>query len=81
MSPTEEAAAVFTRIFEALARQNGKTLSARTRDDIEHACSLLSNAAADLDVLDDLPEPARRVSPVDADPDFQRWRARRAVEV
>jgi hypothetical protein len=79
MSPTEEAAAIFLRVFESLARTAGKTLSQRTREDIEHACDLLANAAADLDVLEDLP----RQSPAEhaiSDPNFQKWRTRRYEE-
>jgi hypothetical protein len=30
MNPTEEAAQVFIRLFEALARQNGKTAAVKT---------------------------------------------------
>lgn len=83
MNNTTEAAQILTRVFEALARQNGKTLSHKTRADIERACELLTNAGEELDDLfEDLPEPPR-VSPAEhavADPNFQRWRARRYVE-
>jgi hypothetical protein len=81
-TPTEEAAAIFTRIFEALARQNGKTLSAGTRAGIGRACELLTHAGEELDaLLEDLPTPPRR-SPGEAaiEPgwdEFERWRAER----
>lgn len=74
-----EAAQILTRILEALARQNGKTLSAATRADIERMCGLLSGAGEELDDLfEDLPPPRR--SPGEyaiADPDYQQWRAAR----
>lgn len=81
MTPTEEAAQILTRLFEALARQNHKTLSQQTRADIGRACELLSHAGEELEtLLEDLPTPPRR-SPGEAaigDDDFQRWRERRA---
>jgi acyl-CoA reductase-like NAD-dependent aldehyde dehydrogenase len=81
MDNTTEAAQILTRVFEALARQSGKTLNARTREDIQRACELLANAGGELEeLLDDLPAPPRR-SPaeaaIEADPgwqDFERWR-------
>jgi hypothetical protein len=82
MTNTDEAAAVFTRVLEALARQTGKTLSPQTRRDVLRACELLANAGAELDeLLDDLPS-APRQSPAEAaieDAPFQRWRSRRAT--
>ena len=82
MQPHEEAAAIFLRVFESLARQSGKTLSQATRQDIGRACELLTNAAADLDVLEDLPTLPRRSPGEQAigDERFEQWRARRAVE-
>lgn len=79
MSTHEEAATIFTRIFEALARQNGKTLSSATRADIGRACELLVNAGAELDDLleDTLVIPRRRPA---ADPEwerFEQWRMER----
>lgn len=82
MTPQEEAATIFTRLFEALARQNRKTLNERSRADIARACELLSHAGAELDdLLDDLPppEPERRPArdyatvPIEVD----RWRETR----
>ncbi len=72
-TPAEEAAALLCRIFEALARQNGKTLSRTTRDSITHACELLASSGEELDTFfDDLPTPPRQ-SPAEAaidDPNF-----------
>ena len=34
MNPTDEAAQIFLRMFEALARRSGKTLNARSKEDI-----------------------------------------------
>jgi hypothetical protein len=81
--PEAEAAAIFMRVFESIARLNGKTLAASTRADIIRACELLAQAAGGLDeLLDDVPEPPRRSPGEQAidDPNFQRWRARRSVE-
>jgi hypothetical protein len=83
-TPTQEAAAILTRIFESLARASGKTLKPTTRDDITRACELLASAGQELDdLLDDLP----RVSPAEAaanfipaeqiDPTYRQWRAER----
>lgn len=79
MTPHEEAAQIFTRIFEALARQSGKTLSATTRADIGRACELLATRDDLEPLLDDLPQAPRR-SPAEAAidrgwDDFERWRA------
>lgn len=85
MTNSEEAAAILTRVFEALARQSDKTLSASTRADIGRACELLSTAGEELDaLLDDLP-PSPRQSPAEAaiEPgmrDFERWRSQRGDE-
>lgn len=84
MSPVDEAAAILTRVFEALARASGKTLNARTRADIERACELLASAGAELgDLLDEVPS-VPRVSPAEAmveaaqaDPNYQRWKENR----
>lgn len=81
-TPTEEAAAILTRVFEALARQNGKTLSRTTRADIGRACELLTTRDDLEELLDDLPPAAPRRSPGEAaiEPgwdEFERWRAER----
>jgi hypothetical protein len=58
MDPTEEAAAILIRLFEAICRLNRKTLNTRSRDDIRRACELLSSAGDELDdLLDELPPP------------------------
>lgn len=78
--PSDEAAQILTRVFEALARQAGKTLSAATRSDIGRACDLLANAGEDLDtVFEDLPPALPRRSPGEQAispgwQDFERWR-------
>lgn len=80
MNTTDEAAAILARVFEALARQNGKTLSAATRADIGRACELLTSAGEELDDLfEDLPPVAPRQSPGEQAispgwQDFERWR-------
>lgn len=85
MNPTDEAAQILTRLFEALARRSGKTLNARSRDDIKRACELLANAGDELeDLLDELPaervtvnfqRPAREYAePPD---EVKRWREER----
>lgn len=84
MNPTDEAAQILTRLFEALARQSGKTLNPRSRDDIKRACELLASAGAELDdLLDDAPparppvehRPARDYTTMP--PEVERWRERR----
>lgn len=50
-TPAEEAAAILVRVLEAMCRANGKTLKARTRDDIARACELLANPREELDDL------------------------------
>ena len=85
MTPEQEAAQILTRVFEALARANGKTLNKRTRSDIARACELLVSASGQYtELLDDLPT-AARMSPAEAvvnaaehDPNYQEWRRRRA---
>lgn len=87
MNPTEEATAILTRVFEALARANGKTLNARTRADIGRACELLASAGSELtELLDDMPvmpkttrgEAASNfITAAEADPNFKRWRQAR----
>ncbi len=78
--PTDEAAQILTRLFEALARRSGKTLNERGRADVRRACELLSHAGAELDdLLDDLPEPrrpAREYTTVTL-PEVERWKAQR----
>lgn len=87
MTLTEEAAAILIRVFESLARTNGKTLKPQTRADIERACELLVGAGAELDdLLDDVPS-TPRVSPAEAavnfvdaaraDPNYQAWKRQR----
>ena len=85
VTPTDEAAAILVRVFEALARQSGKTLAAATRADIIRACELLSQAAGGFDeLLDDMGDTPRRSPSEQAlDPDwrrFERWRAIRRAE-
>ncbi len=76
MSASEEAAQILTRVFEALARQSGKTLAAGTRADVLRACELLSTASAELDdLLEDLPEQREYVT---TDANFERWRMQRS---
>jgi hypothetical protein len=82
MDATSEAAQIFIRLFEALARQNRKTLNQRSRDDIKRACELLASAGAELDDLfDELPPPPperRPASDYTTMPiEVERWRARR----
>jgi hypothetical protein len=61
MDNIDEAAAIFIRMFEALARRSGKTLNERSRADITRACRLLASAGGELDdLLDDAPAPAAR---------------------
>ena len=84
MNPTDEAAAILTRVFEALARANGKTLNARTRADSSRACELLASAGSEFsELLDDLP----RTTPGEAvaareyatvPPEVERWQRARA---
>lgn len=68
MDSIAEAAAILTRTFEALARAAGKTLSARSREDIRRACELLSAAGPELDaLLEDAPTmPRMRAAQADA---------------
>jgi hypothetical protein len=88
--PHEEAARILCRVLEALARQNGKTLSSKTRSEVERACELLSTGD-DYDELlvDLLSEPPARVTqsferePASSNYDqhqwqaFENWRAQR----
>lgn len=91
MLPSDEAAEIFIRLFEALARRSGKTLNERSRADIRRACELLSHAGDELDdLLDELPPPAPRVSLGEARPareyatqvlpEVERWKAQRRRE-
>jgi hypothetical protein len=84
--PHEEAARILCRVLEALARQSGKTLSAKTRAEVERACELLSAGDDYSDLLDDLlsmpPIRSDRVTqsferPDYGDAEFGRWRAQR----
>lgn len=81
MTPQDEAAQILTRLFEALARQNRKTLNERSRADIARACQLLASAGDELDdLLDDLPPPRpREYSTVNFEvpPEVDRWKAQR----
>jgi len=82
MNPTDEAAQIFTRLFEALARRSGKTLNERSRADIARACELLSHAGAELDdLLDELPpapRPRAEYTTVDftVPPEVKDWKER-----
>lgn len=80
MDNTQEAAQILTRVFEALARQNGKTLSKATRSDIGRACELLAQGDRLEELFEDLPAPPRQSPGEQAiDPgwqDFERWRSR-----
>jgi hypothetical protein len=82
----EEAARILCRVLEALARQSGKTLSTKTRSEVERACELLAAGDDYSDLLDDLlSEPPIRSDRVTqsferadyGDPEFGRWRAQR----
>jgi hypothetical protein len=80
MDPTVEAAQILTRLFEALARQNHKTLNARSRADIARACELLSHSGEALsDLLDDMPPPRTEYSTVsfEVPPEVEQWREER----
>lgn len=89
MHRSDEAAAIITRTLEALARQVGKTLSAKTRADLARACELLA-AGDDYDELleDLLEQPPIRSERVTqsfdredyGDPNFGRFRERRQWE-
>lgn len=78
MNPTDEAAQILTRLFEALARRTGKTLNARSKADIARACELLSHAGEELDdLLDEVPPPPRReysTVSFEVPPEVERWR-------
>ena len=84
MNRSDEAAQIFTRLFEALARASGKTLKPETRAQIAHACELLAQDD-DYDLLDDLlseaPIRSERVTQSfereNYDPNFERWRRQR----
>jgi hypothetical protein len=89
IAPQDEAAAIFVRLFESLARASGKTLRSTTRNDIARACELLSQSGQEYDLLDDLLEhtPPRRdyatvsfsrdqVDAADRDPQYVAWRER-----
>jgi hypothetical protein len=82
--PHEEAARILCRVLEALARQNGKTLSSKTRSEVERACELLATGDDYSDLLEDLLEMPPRTTqtserePADyGDPKFGQWRAGR----
>lgn len=86
VTASEEAAAILTRVLEALARQNGKTLSQKTRADISRACELLATGDSYDELLDDLlsapPVYSDRVTQSFqrddyGDPQFAQWRAQR----
>jgi hypothetical protein len=84
--PHEEAARILCRILEALARQSGKTLSQKTRQEVERACELLAAGDDYSDLLEDLLEaPPIRSDRTTVnferedygDPRFGQWRAGR----
>jgi hypothetical protein len=87
VTASEEAAAILIRTFEALARQAGKTLSHKTRDDLSRACELLAQGDSYDELLVDLLEqpPIRndRVTQsferesTHGDPRFEAWRRQR----
>lgn len=86
MQRSDEAAAILTRTFEALARTCGKTLSAKTRADIARACELLSAGDDYEELLDDLlsapPIRSERITQSFerdgyGDPRFEAWRRQR----
>jgi len=83
MNPTDEAAAILTRILESLARASGKTLKPSTRADITRLCELLANAGAEYDQLDDLTKATpgeaavNLVAMAEADPNYRRWKEER----
>jgi hypothetical protein len=78
MDPVNEAAQIFTRLFEALARRSGKTLNVRSRADITRACELLSHAGQELeDLLDELPPRPAREYATQVLPEVERWREQR----
>lgn len=56
MQRSEEAAAILIRTLEALARVGGKTLSLKTRADLQRACELLAAGDDYTDLLEDLLE-------------------------
>lgn len=90
MTASDEAAAIFIRTLEALARLHRKTLNQKTRADLARACELLAAGDDYSDLLEDLldePPPIRsdRVTqtferPQDTDPQFRQWRGRRQEE-
>jgi hypothetical protein len=81
----EEAAQLLFGLFEALARQNGKTLSPRSRERLTRACELLSGGDELEELLDDLPIQPDRVTqnfqrPPPGWEDFDRWSTQRRQE-
>jgi hypothetical protein len=80
--PADEASAILTRLLNALARPQGKRLSAASQADVQRLCELLMYGGEELDTaLDDLDEPTpARVSSRVTDPGFERWRAARRFE-
>jgi hypothetical protein len=82
VTPQDEAAQIFMRLFEALARRSGKTLNKRSRDEITRACELLASAGAELeDLFDELPLPRPRSEYTtinfEIPPEVDRWKAER----
>lgn len=89
MQSYEEAAAILTRVLEAICRLNHKTLSRKTRDDLARACELLARGDSYDELLVDLLEtPPIRSERVTqsferedyGDPNFARFRGRRQWE-
>lgn len=90
IAPQDEAAVIFVRLFESLARRSGATLKPTTRADIARACELLSHAGETYDLLDDLLEhtpPRREYTTVnfsrdaESDAQYQAWKRRREERV
>jgi hypothetical protein len=86
MNRSDEAAAILLHTFEALSRQVGKTLSAKTRTDLARACELLAAGDDYEELLDDLPA-ARVMVQLDRDDwetrqwnEFRIWQQQKADE-
>lgn len=86
---SEKAAVILTRTFEALARQLGKTLSAKTRADLTRACELLADGDNYDELLVDLLEQPRVTqsferAPIPTEEEqlrrYSNWRYRREEE-
>jgi hypothetical protein len=79
MTPQQEAAEIFLRVFNALARASGKRLSAAMATDVRRACELLGGVGDELDAaLEDAPRasPGEQAVPVEV----ERWKASRGAQ-